>query len=78
MIAEFIFLKETGVQANESIAFVISNIGNPSSTKPVEVKNVTLFDENGVKIVEMTEGIPNFSINSASTVDVKTIKLDSY
>jgi hypothetical protein len=39
---------------------------------------VTLFDEKDVKIVEMTEGIPNFSITSASTIDVKTIKLDSY
>ncbi len=35
VVAEFRFLRDTGVQANESIAFVISNIGNPSSTKPV-------------------------------------------
>ena len=39
---------------------------------------MTLFDENGLLIVEMTEGIPNFSINSASTVNDKSITLDSY
>lgn len=78
VIAEFTFLKDTGVQANESIAFVISNIGNPSSTKPVQVVNVTLFDENGLRIVELIDGIPRFSISSASDVDVKTLSLDTY
>ena len=78
MIAEFTFLKNTGVEANETISFVISNIGNPSTTKPVEIKNVTLFDEKKNRIVEMTEGIPKFSISRASDVTVKTFVLDTY
>jgi hypothetical protein len=60
--ATFTFINGSDVKANESVAFVISNIGNPSSTKPVKAKTVTLLNGTDYKIAEMKDDIPNFSI----------------
>ena len=59
--AEFFFLNSP-LPANTPISFVISNIGNPASTKPVKVTSVKLFDDKGVLIPELTDNIPTFSM----------------
>ena len=64
--------------ADTPFSFVISNIGSPSSTKPVEIDTVDLYAADKSFIPELTNKIPTFSMKFAAEVTVKSLTLDTY
>ena len=65
--AQFSFTNSP-LPANTSFTFVISNIGNPPSTKPVQVPSVYLINELGYLVPEITGTLPTFQMQTAAEV----------
>ena len=64
--------------ANTPFAFIISGIGNPASTKPIKIVNVSLYDSSGNLVPEPSAQIPSFSMKIPATILSSTLTLDNY
>lgn len=78
IVAQFTFRSTVNPPRSE-VVFSLAGVKNPDSTRPIELTQpVEIYDENGLKMREVSEKPPTFSMKVPAEVTQRTLVLDNY